>query len=215
MSSKPIFIECTAQLDGDNGAPSTQREGVRLDLHDCFTGGLRETSGNPEARMWYAAKHYAASVVAKQRCKLVGWSAAIPFTSISEIRGGVPPLLEHQRRWNLPDGDADKLRFERATPEDVANALRDPESVHPNPAHLQAEKLKAAAARAEAKAKAAVADVVPVCTYHPDDLSFVGLDLTSTGRSGEPGAGAPVLSCMCAPVCDFWDGGCLGSTKRQ
>lgn len=145
---------------------------------------IGEASGNPEARMWYAAKYYAANVVAKQHCKLVGWPAAIPFTSISEIRGGVPPLLELQRRWNLPDGDADKLRFERATPEDVANALRDPESVHPNPAQLQAEKLTAAAARAEV----AVADIVPVCTYHPDDLSFVGLDLTSTAPDVDLGA---------------------------
>lgn len=127
--------------------------------------------------MWYAAKYYAANVVAKQQCKLVGWPAAIPFTSISEIRGGVPPLLELQRRWNLPDSDTEKLRFERATPEDVANALRDPESVHPNPTQLQAQRLKAAVARAEAKVKVAAAEVVPVCTYHPDDLTFVGLDL--------------------------------------
>ncbi|OJT04582.1 hypothetical protein TRAPUB_4708, partial [Trametes pubescens] len=162
------------------------------------------------------------------QCKLVGWPASIPFTSISEIRGGVLPLLELLRRWNLPDGDADKLRFERvtpedianaardpgsvhpnptqleaerlkaaaakaekaqakaalrferATPEDIANAARDPESVHPNPTQLEAEKLKAAAAKAEeAQAKAAVF-VVPVCTHHPYDLRFVGLDLTST-----------------------------------
>lgn len=140
---------------------------------------IGETSGNPEARMWYAAKHYATNVVAKQHCKLVGWPAAIPFTSISETRGGVPPLLELQRQWNLPDGDADKLRFERATSEDITNALRDPESVHPNPAQLQPKKLKAA----EAQAQAAAADVIPVCTYHPDDLSFLGLDLTDSAAA--------------------------------
>lgn len=144
-------------------------------------------SGNPTAVMWYATKYYAANVVAKQECKLVGWPASIPFTSISEICGGVPPLLELQRRWNLPDGDTEKLHFERATPEDIANAMCDPESVHPNPAQLQAEKLKAAAARAEPEVKAA-ADVVPVCTYHPDDLSFVGVELTSTKPDVDPEA---------------------------
>ncbi|OJT03949.1 hypothetical protein TRAPUB_5366, partial [Trametes pubescens] len=130
--------------------------------------------------MWYAAKHHTSNVVVKHQCKLVGWPASIPFTSISEIRGGVPPLLELLRRWNLPDGDADKLHFERATPEDIANAAQDPESVHPNPTQLEAEKLKVAAAKAEeVQAKAAVF-VVPVCTHHPHDLRFVGLDLTST-----------------------------------
>ncbi|KAL1943542.1 hypothetical protein VTO73DRAFT_3987 [Trametes versicolor] len=186
MSSGPIFVDCTPQ-SGSNGVRVTQREGARFDLHQCITGGLRELSGNPTAVMWYAAKYYAANVVAKQECKLVGWPASIPFTSISEIRGGVPPLLELQRRWNLPDGDPEKLCFERATPEDIANAMRDPESVHPNPAQLQAEKLKAAPACAEPEAKA-TADVVPVCTYHPDDLSFLGLELTSTKPDVDPEA---------------------------
>lgn len=156
-------------------------------VRELLTFPIGELSGNPTAVMWYAAKYYAANVVVKQECKLVGWPESIPFTSISEIRGGVPPLLELQRRWNLPDGDAEKLRFQRATPEDIANALRDPESVHPNPAQLQAEKLKAAAARVEPEAEAA-ADIVPVCTYHPDDLSFVGLELTSTKPDVDPEA---------------------------
>lgn len=157
-------------------------------VNELLTFPPEETSGNPTAVMWYAPKYYATNVVAKQQCKLVGWPAEIPFTSISEIRGGVPPLLELQRRWNLPDGDTDKLRFERATPEDIASALRDPESVHPNPTQLQAEKLKAAAARAVAAEAKADAVVVPVCTYHPDDLSFVGLDLTSTMPDVDPEA---------------------------
>ncbi|KAL1938531.1 hypothetical protein VTO73DRAFT_11554 [Trametes versicolor] len=186
MSSGAIFVDCTSQSSSD-GVRATQREGARFNLQNSITGGLRELSGNPTAVMWYAAKYYAANVVVKQECKLVGWPASIPFTSISEIRGGVPPLLELQRRWNLPDGDPEKLRFERATSEDIANAMRDPESVHPNSAQLQAEKLKAAAARAEPEAKAA-AQVIPVCTYHPDDLSFLGLELTSTTPDVDPEA---------------------------
>ncbi len=148
-----------------------------------------DQSGNPDARMWYAAKYYSRNVVVKHQCKLIGWPASVPFTSISEIRGGIPPLLELQRRWNLPDGDEDKLRFERATPEDIANATQDPESVHPNPTQLEAEKLKAAAARAEKAQAQAAADIVPVYTHHPHDLRFVGLDLTST-QSASDSAGA-------------------------
>lgn len=109
----------------------------------------------------------------------MGWPEDIPFKSLSEIRGGVTPLFELRRRWNLPDGHQDKLRIERATPEDIANALRDPDSVHPNLKLLQKERREAADAAARAAAKAPEY-VVPVYTWHPENMCFVGLDLVST-----------------------------------
>lgn len=129
--------------------------------------------------MRYEPQCYAREVVVKRECKVVGWPENIPFKSLSEIRGGVTPLFELRRRWNLPDGHADKLRIERATPEDITNAIREPDSVHPNLKLLQKERKEAADAEEAATVKV-TEYVVPVYTWHPDNMCFVGLDLVST-----------------------------------
>lgn len=145
--------------------------------HICG-GTSGEQCGDDNAQMHYACQSYAKEVVIKNRCKIASWPEHIPFKSASEIRGGVRPLLELRRRWSLPDGHEDKLRIVRATPEDVANAARDPDSVHPNLKLLQEERKAAAAAAARVTAQA-TAYVVPVFVWHPLDSSFVGLDFTS------------------------------------
>lgn len=137
-----------------------------------------EQSGDDDARMRYTSKCYASEVVVKGGCKVVGWPEDIPFKSVSEIRGGVAPLFELRRRWNLPDGHQDKLRIERATPEDITNAIRDPDSVHPNLKLLKKERKEAADAATAATKDAEY--VVPVYAWHPDDMCFVGLELVST-----------------------------------
>ncbi|KAL1948923.1 hypothetical protein VTO73DRAFT_10729 [Trametes versicolor] len=173
-----VFAEVAPGSREDDARPSTTRAGLRIDIQGSVNGSFREQSGDDTARMRYEPQCYASEVVVKRECKVVGWPEDIPFKSLSEIRGGVTPLFELRRRWNLPDGHPDKLRIERATPEDIANAIRDPDSVHPNLKLLQKERKEAADA-AEAATKAAEY-VVPVYTWHPDNMCFVGLDLIST-----------------------------------
>ncbi len=123
--------------------------------------------------MRYAAPCYASDIVIKGGHKLVGWPADVTFTDLGSIGGGVMTLHELRRQWYLPNGDPDKLRFEPASREDQANAARDPESVHPTPQHLPELKAKAAARRARAI-------TVEVDAYRPDNMQYVGRQLTST-----------------------------------
>lgn len=124
--------------------------------------------------MRYVPSCYASDIVIKGGHKLVGWPADVPFTDLSNVRGGVKMLLELRRRWYLPDGHPDKLRFEPASREDQANAARDPESVHPTPQHLPRLAAQAAARAVER------AFPVEVDAYRPDNMEHVGCQLTST-----------------------------------
>lgn len=142
-----------------------------------------EVSGNEDAQMHYAAKSYASETVIRDRCKILGWPEDIPFKPLSEIRGGVGPLLELRRRWNLPDGHKHKLQIIRATRENALAAARDHTSVHPNPFQLERER-KEAARRANLKA-AANTMFVASYTWHPSDLRFFGIELTTTQPCGK------------------------------
>lgn len=125
--------------------------------------------------MCYAVSTYAGKIVIECGYVLIGWPENVPFTNLSEIGGGSMTLLELRRRWNLPDGHPQKLRFELASPEDLANAARDAESVHPTPKKLP--ELKARAARATARARKAA---VRSYNYHPENMQFLGRQSTST-----------------------------------
>ncbi|KAI0363045.1 hypothetical protein BV20DRAFT_959099, partial [Pilatotrama ljubarskyi] len=107
-------------------------------------------------------------VVIRYRYKLVGWPLDIPFCNLSEIRGGMLPLCRLLALWNQ-----NKLRFERATPADLANAARDPKSVHPSPKH----------SKQLAPPSASTAVVVAPLALHPGDLTILGLHPTSTRPS--------------------------------
>lgn len=125
--------------------------------------------------MCYAVNSYAGEIVIKCGYVLLGWPENVPFTNLSDIGGGSTTLLELRRRWNLPEGHAQRLRFEPASPEDRANAARDPESVHPTPKKLP--ELKERAARSSARAKKAA---VRSYNYHPETMRFLGRQSTST-----------------------------------
>lgn len=123
--------------------------------------------------MRYVPSCYASDIIIKGGHKIVGWPADVPFTDLSNVRGGVKTLHELHRRWHLPDGHPDKLRFERASREDQLNAAHDPESVHPTPQHLPR-------LAAQAASRAAGAFPVEVDAYRPDNMEYVGSQLTST-----------------------------------
>lgn len=70
---------------------------------------------------------------------LKGWPKNIPFRDFNSVRGGNASLRRLLRRWRKG-----KLRFERATPEDIEAAKRDPSAVIPgavkkkaHPTHLE------------------------------------------------------------------------------
>ncbi|OJT05817.1 hypothetical protein TRAPUB_3334 [Trametes pubescens] len=104
-----------------------RRDRCRTELRAAMGGNLKQRSGDPDARMRYTVDGYA--VIVKKHClKLVGWLSDIPFTHFSDILGGIEPIKRLHTAWRKHE-----LYFERATPEDIANAERDPLSVHPNP----------------------------------------------------------------------------------
>lgn len=59
----------------------------------------------------------------------MGWPKNIPFRDFNSVRGGNASLRRLLRRWRKG-----KLRFERATPEDIEAAKRDPSAVIPGAA---------------------------------------------------------------------------------
>lgn len=125
--------------------------------------------------MRYAPHCYASDIVLGTGHVLAGWPQDIPFTDLSSVGGGLDTLREIRRRWYLPDGDPEKLRFEPASRKDYANAARDPESVHPTPQHLPEIKARVAAAKAKAKALPVKSDV-----YSARTMRRVGRQSTST-----------------------------------
>lgn len=128
-----------------------------------------------QKRMRYAPQCYATDIVLGTGHVLVGWPQDVPFTDLSSVGGGLDTLREIRRRWYLPDGDPEKLRFEPASRKDYANAACDPESVHPTPQHLPEIKARAAAAKAKANAHPVESDV-----YSARTMRRVGRQSTST-----------------------------------
>lgn len=125
--------------------------------------------------MHYAPSRYALEIVSKVGYKIAGWPADVPFTDLSGIGGGVRTLDDLIARWDLPDGHPHKLHFVPASPEERETAKRNPGSVHPTPHYLPVLRRRSVAARKRA-ADAAVTSVV----YHPEDMSYVGHETTST-----------------------------------
>ncbi len=114
--------------------------------------------------------------------KLVGWPSDTPFMSFGTIPGGGSTLRKLLDLWNAGD-----IRFERATPEDLSNAKRDPRTVHPNyqPPKDEAKPLTSFQANSVTKEFTIVSSLV----LHPEDMSDIGIELTST----QPTAAAAVL----------------------
>lgn len=109
---------------------------TRRSIAHCLPG---KATGVRNASLSYSKKRYAKITVIQNELKLVGWPKDIPFRDFNSVRGGNASLRRLLRRWRKG-----KLRFERATPEDIEAAKRDPSAVLPgaakrkaHPAHLE------------------------------------------------------------------------------
>lgn len=78
------------------------------------------------ARMQYSVGRHANRIVVEYGYKIVGWPTGVLFTNFGDVPGGLAMRRELLRLWNT-----NVIRFEPATPEDIANAIRDPRTVHP------------------------------------------------------------------------------------
>lgn len=74
----------------------------------------------------YSDARYAKDTVIGQGHKLTGWPKNIPFRDFNSIRGGNAVLRRLIRLCKKG-----KLRFERATAEDIDTARRDPSAIRP------------------------------------------------------------------------------------
>ncbi|KAI9068983.1 hypothetical protein FKP32DRAFT_1587306 [Trametes sanguinea] len=137
--------------------PDAYRERLIEDLRNTFNTKCREISEEPEACMDYSDDGYAMHVVVHLGVKFVGWPPRIAFLDLPYIPGGVRSLETIQTQWNKGT-----LKLEAATFRDIARALRDPNSVHPNLPMLK--KIR------EEQAHRAVACTV----HHPKTLRIIG-----------------------------------------
>lgn len=165
-----IKAEMQGNLNGDIGEQHSH-----IVLVQCLPFHVDRRSHGMQKRVRYAPHCYASDIVLGTGHVLVGWPQDVPFTDLSSVGGGLDTLREIRRRWYLPDGDPEKLRFEPASRKDYASAARDPESVHPTPQHLPELKARAAAAKAKAKALPVESDV-----FRSHDMRRVGRRSTST-----------------------------------
>lgn len=127
-----------------------------------------DISGVPNAQMSYKEDRYARLVMLRYAAKLMGWPEGIPFVNLSSgLLGGIAALRILRQAW-----DKGELRFERATPEDLARAAEDPLSVLPDGGRC----LKVLAqAKSHSESTPPPPDVQPVVlVMHPIDLSDVG-----------------------------------------
>ncbi|CDO72254.1 hypothetical protein BN946_scf184970.g106 [Trametes cinnabarina] len=106
-------------------------------------------------------------VVLRHKLKIV-WPRDIPFMNLSDLRGGVRILYRLRALW-----EAGSIRLEPATAEDLANAARDPRSVHPNPRLLSERPTPSEGV------------VVAPLAFRPagTELGFLGVHPTSTQRA--------------------------------
>ncbi|KAL1948674.1 hypothetical protein VTO73DRAFT_10480 [Trametes versicolor] len=165
-----IKAEMQGNLNGDVGEQQFNFGlAQRLPFHaDRRSHGMQK-------RMRYSPQCYAYDIVLGCGLVIAGWPEGVPFTDLSSVGGGLGTLREIRRRWYLPEGDPEKLRFERASRKDYADAARDPESVHPTPQYLPELKACAAATKARANACPVECDV-----YSARNMRRVGRQLTST-----------------------------------
>ncbi|CDO78262.1 hypothetical protein BN946_scf184491.g7 [Trametes cinnabarina] len=153
-----------------NAVRSPPRSPVKLSPTHSTTTGKEQARGTRSAQMDYSPDGYANNVVIACELAFRGWPLRIPFLEPASIPGGVRALETLRAAW-----EKRTLTLERATPEDVACARCDPESVHPNQEMLK--KL-----RQEQQAQ-----VVACAVHHPESLDIIGEHLTSTRPSGVHG----------------------------
>lgn len=135
-------------------------------------------SGIPGACMSYKPAKYPKLVVIRYGCKLTGFPAdEMPFVNLSDkALGGIKSLRRLRELW-----DSGKLKFERATEEDLRAAAEDPASVLPDGGRclILPKPDKAATVRPPKQ-----------LVMHPFDLSPVGVeDPESESESESEGEG--------------------------
>ncbi|CDO78190.1 hypothetical protein BN946_scf184691.g2 [Trametes cinnabarina] len=143
------------------------RDRVRAELRLKIDTKLQELTGKPRTRMRWTEDGYAQQVVLRHKLKIV-WPRDIPFMNLSDLRGGVRILYPLRALW-----EAGSIRLEPATAEDLANAARDPRSVHPNPRLLSERPTPSEGV------------VVAPLAFRPagTELGFLGVHPTSTQRA--------------------------------
>ncbi|KAI0365891.1 hypothetical protein BV20DRAFT_982266 [Pilatotrama ljubarskyi] len=182
MFAPLLFIQFTPQpCPTQDVALGCHRDRVRSEMRSKLDGTLAELTGIPHAHMSYTTDTYARLVVIRYGWKLVGWPKSVPFRNFSKVRGGATPFLKLRFLWN-----GGKLKFIAATREDLANAARDPKTVHPCPAQLEGvtesgddseeNRNEDDMEEEEAVASAHVAPLV----LRPSDLSVIGVHPVST-----------------------------------
>lgn len=127
------------------------------------------------AELHYAKSTYASSTVIQNRCKLDGWPTDVAWASFSRIEGGLPVLNKL-----LKDCKDGAISFKPATPEDIANAERDPATVHPN---YQPPRTGDGIPSALAPSAKEDPVLVPSLVLRSDNMEEVGVELTSTQPS--------------------------------
>ncbi|PIL25557.1 hypothetical protein GSI_11020 [Ganoderma sinense ZZ0214-1] len=124
VASRIRFVHFTPR---DTGLPRKVYRSDRDILRGDLRGGFDTTLGVVDMTMCYTAEEYARIIVCCLGWILDGWPYYIPFTNLSNIKGGVRPL---RILWDL--WQAGTLRFVRAPPDVRERALHDPESVLPH-----------------------------------------------------------------------------------
>ncbi|KAL1937241.1 hypothetical protein VTO73DRAFT_13910 [Trametes versicolor] len=164
-----IHVE-TDSTHTEERQPTTCKQ-ILAHLHTEMTESLQKAAGDLSAELRYSERRYAEDIVILRRLKLAGWPANVPYVCFSHIRGGILVACELLKDWN--EG---KISFTPATPEDIANAKRDPATVHPNYRRPANTGKQASSATQEPV-------VVPSLVLRSDTMDDVGVQLTSTQPS--------------------------------
>ncbi|KAI0357786.1 hypothetical protein OH77DRAFT_1421903 [Trametes cingulata] len=170
-----MFIPFTPQPHATEFATlGCLRDRVRSEVRTALDRKLVKLTGLPRARMSYTTDTYARLVVIRYGWKLVGWPKSVLFRNFSDIRGGAAPFLKLRSLWT-----GSKLKFVPATREDLANAARDPTTVHPCPEQLERAN-DASDGEDEDEGEDVLRVEVAPLVLHPVDLSIIGIHPTST-----------------------------------
>lgn len=121
--------------------------------------------------MVYKETRYGRLIVLRYMVKLMGWPEGIPFVNLSSrLLGGIASLRILREAW-----DKGELRFERATPEDLKKAAKDPLSVLPDGGRCLEVLAQAKSQSSASESTAPPSDTPPlVRVLHPIDLSELG-----------------------------------------
>nr|VWP02034.1 Superoxide dismutase (EC [Ganoderma boninense] len=127
--SKLPFIPFTVSnyADSQRNVYRSDRDSYRGELRHGLNGQLAESTGISDIQMPYSKEKYARLVVWCLRLMLDGWPWHIPFTNLSDIKGGAAPL-----RLLVDLLHSGTLRFIPAPEHVWRRALHDPDSVLPH-----------------------------------------------------------------------------------